>query len=253
MTLPEGKMLSLYVDSAMVQQSVHGQLGCESCHAGYSFPHQKIDMKNAFEYEKASMSVCQKCHPGQTAGVQASVHSGLQEMGITCHDCHGSHNIEPAAAASLRAMTLTLCTDCHQNEELMKPYGLSSNVVTTYLRDFHGRTSLLQAKHSEDAWIDEAVCTDCHGVHAILSVDSANSQVVKANLVGTCKKCRESATPNFPSSWMSHYEPSAAKTPPVFLARTFYWIMIPFTIVGLIIHIGIDIQHHRRLSKTERE
>jgi predicted CXXCH cytochrome family protein len=251
MTFPDGEMTSLQVSATMVQQSVHAQIGCEGCHTGYGFPHQTAAATDLFDYQKAAMAMCKTCHPAEVAGLQSSVHAGLQGMGIVCQDCHGSHDIQPAQTATLRAKTLALCTGCHQNQELMQKYGLSSNVVTTYLKDFHGRTSLLQAEDSQKAWINEAVCIDCHGVHTILRVDSPNSQVIRNNLTATCQKCHQSATPNFPSGWMAHYAPSASRTPVVFLARTFYWIMIPFTIIGLVIHIGIDIRHHRRSSKPK--
>lgn len=253
MTLPDGKTVSLHIDEAAFQESVHGQLSCESCHSNYGFPHQPVAAQDLFDYEKAAMNMCQKCHPNEVAGLQSSVHAGLQGMGIKCQDCHGSHNIQPAQAAALRSTTLALCTSCHENQGLMQKYGLSSSVVTTYLRDFHGRTSVLQAEDSQKAWINEAVCIDCHGVHTILTVDSANSQVVRGNLTATCQKCHQNATPNFPAGWMAHYAPSANRTPLVFLARTFYWLMIPFTVLGLVIHIGIDIQHHRKSSKSDKE
>ena len=253
LTWSDGKTISLYVDQATVQQSVHGQLSCETCHTDYSFPHRPVTAQNEFEYQKAAMSICQKCHPNQVSALQSSVHASLQGMGIACQNCHGSHNIEPAQAASSRGTTLALCRSCHEDQSLMQKYGLSSSVVTTYLKDFHGRTSLLQAEDSSKAFINEAVCIDCHGTHKILQVDSANSQVVRANLTATCQKCHTDATPNFPASWMAHYAPSPTKTPLVFLARTFYWIMIPFTVLGLVIHIGIDILHHRRQSKAGKE
>ena len=253
LTWSDSKTTSLFVDQAIVQQSVHGQLGCESCHTGYSFPHRAVTSQDEFQYRMAAISICQKCHPNQVASLQSSVHAGLQGMGITCQDCHGSHSIEPAQTAALRGTTLALCRGCHENQALMQKYGLSSSVVTTYLKDFHGRTSLLQTEDSQKAWINEAVCIDCHGVHTILKVDSPNSQVIRSNLTATCQKCHQSATPNFPAGWMAHYAPSPTKTPLVFLARTFYWIMIPFTVIGLVIHIGIDIGHHRRLSKKGRE
>lgn len=90
---------------------------------------------------------------------------------------------------------------------------------------------------------------DCHGTHSILSVDSPDSQVVRANLITTCQKCHQDATPNFPASWMAHYEPTVSKTPLVFFSRLFYWLMIPFTVVGLLIHIGLDVRHHVKAKK----
>jgi predicted CXXCH cytochrome family protein len=252
MTLAGGDKISLFVNEESTQNSVHGKLECQACHAGYSFPHQPVEAKSLFEYRKLRTNVCQGCHPAVFTDVQSSVHTGLDPIGITCIDCHGSHTIEPAQAVSLRATTLALCTTCHQDQQLMRRYGLSTTVVSTYLKDFHGRTSFLLAKNGQNTFIDEAVCADCHGAHAIVSVHSPKSQVIRANLTATCQKCHDTATPNFPDSWMSHYAPTLTKTPLVFFARLFYWIMIPFTIGGVLIHIIIDLRHHAKVATTEK-
>ena len=244
-TLPGGEDLSLYVNEQDYSQSVHGGiLNCEVCHKGYAGgQHPPLEARTLFEYRTSKTTVCKTCHPGEYSQIQSSVHASLHGIGITCTDCHSAHDIQPAQAAALRAKTLALCTSCHENKQLMKQYGISTDVVSTYLSDFHGRTSLLLSKQGEATLIPEAVCIDCHGVHTILQVDSANSPVIKQNLTATCQKCHKDATPNFPSSWMSHYAPSLSNTPLVFLARWFYWIMIPFTILGLMIHVGIDLRH----------
>ena len=252
MTLSSGDKISLYVDEASAQNSVHGSLECQTCHTGYAFPHQAVTANNLLEYRKMRTSACQGCHPAVFGQLQSSVHANLDLIGFTCTDCHGSHGIQPAQAVSLRATTLALCTTCHQDQQLMKRYGLSTTVVSTYLKDFHGRTSLLRAKNGQDTFIDEAVCVDCHGAHSIVSVNSPQSQVIRANLTATCQKCHQAATPNFPDSWMAHYAPTLTKTPLVFFARLFYWIMIPFTIGGVLIHIIIDLRHHARLATSEK-
>jgi predicted CXXCH cytochrome family protein len=251
MTLSSGETISLHVDQNALQNSVHSTLECQTCHAGYTFPHQPVTAKSLIEYRRLRTNACQGCHPAVFADLQASIHAGLDVIGFTCTDCHGSHGIEPAQAVSLRATTLALCTSCHENKELMQRYGLPTNIVSTYLKDFHGRTSVLLAKNGQDTFIHEAVCTDCHGTHAIVSVQSPKSQVIRANLTATCQKCHQAATPNFPDSWMAHYAPSPTKTPLVFFARLFYWIMIPFTIGGALIHIVIDLRHHAKLATSE--
>jgi hypothetical protein len=123
----------------------------------------------------------------------------------------------------------------------MQKYGISTNVVKTYLEDFHGASVALIAKQSRDIWAEEAVCTDCHGVHDIQQVDNPDSPVIKANLVETCRKCHPEATANFPGAWLSHYEPSIDQSPWVFFVRWFYRIMIPFIIAGLSAHILLDL------------
>jgi predicted CXXCH cytochrome family protein len=158
-----------------------------------------------------------------------------------CTDCHPSHTIEDPRTAAFRSQSVDLCSNCHANEKLMSKYNISTNVVQTYLQDFHGATVAVMSKQSKDIWVKTAVCTDCHGVHDIKMVTDAESRVIKANLVSTCAKCHPDASTNFPGAWLSHYEPTLSKAPLVFLVQWFYRIMIPFIIIGLSIHIVIDL------------
>jgi predicted CXXCH cytochrome family protein len=252
-TFPSGETMSLAVDTAILKQSVHGTFECQTCHGNLPVPHTTTTAKSLAEYRLAALDTCHTCHTSQADSVKSSVHASLEIPGFTCLDCHGVHNIEPAHADTLRATTLQLCISCHQNEKLMKKHGLSTTVVSTYLKDFHGRTSTLLAKSGQNASIEEAVCIDCHGVHKIVKTDSPESQVIRANLTATCRKCHQDATPNFPNSWMSHYPPTLEKTPIVFAARSFYWLMIPFTVLGLVIHISIDIRQRTKGRGKARE
>ncbi|MFH1383139.1 MAG: cytochrome c3 family protein [Chloroflexota bacterium] len=247
MILADGATLSLYVAEADFSNSVHGKvLQCQSCHAGYAEKHPENTAKSLAEYKLSQEGVCAQCH-GTVAGTyMTSVHGQSRQAGNYqdlpgCVECHGAHAVQPAATASFRAESIALCSSCHADKELMSRYGVSTDVVSTYLSDFHGRTSLLQVKQGEPAEIKEAVCTDCHGVHDIMKPDAANSSVMKENLLATCQKCHPDATANFPTAWMSHYQPTVTKTPLVIIARGFYWVMIPFTIFGLMVHIGFDV------------
>jgi hypothetical protein len=134
-----------------------------------------------------------------------------------------------------------LCSNCHGNEALMKKYNISPDVVKTYTQDFHGRTVALVETQNKDFRVQEAVCTDCHGIHDIQQVGSPNSPVIKANLLVTCQKCHPDATDNFPGAWLSHYEPSFDKYPLIFFVKWFYRILIPFILVGLSVHVILDL------------
>ncbi|MCK7475836.1 MAG: hypothetical protein MZV49_25390 [Rhodopseudomonas palustris] len=79
---------------------------------------------------------------------EESVHgSALTQQGNldvpTCIDCHGVHNIQSATTASFRNSTPFLCAECHTNNALMRKYGLSTEVLNTYVADFHGTTVVL--------------------------------------------------------------------------------------------------------------
>ena len=158
-----------------------------------------------------------------------------------CTVCHKSHSIEDPLTATFRLESVELCSTCHSNEKLLQKYGISTKVVKTYLEDFHGRAVTLVGKQSKDTWVEEAVCTDCHGVHDIQVVDSPDSPVIKGNLVTTCGKCHSDVTVNFPGAWLSHYEPSINKAPLIFIVKWFYWILIPFMLAGLSVHVLLDL------------
>ncbi len=70
---------SLHVDPAKHKSSVHGELGCTTCHEGVKeYPHPK-NMK---------MPTCASCHSDEVAQVPQSVHSIL-----------GKDELAPAATA----------------------------------------------------------------------------------------------------------------------------------------------------------
>jgi hypothetical protein len=65
--------------------------------------------------------------------------------------------------------------------------------------------------------------------------------VIKDNLLTTCRQCHRDASVNFPSAWLSHYEPSLDKAPLVYLVKTYYLFLIPFMVGGLALYIVIDL------------
>lgn len=212
---------------------------CTDCHGAHNVtlpyqPRTKISL------------TCSKCHQNLYDLYASSVHGKalIEEANYdvpVCTDCHLSHTIEDPRTAAFHLKSVDLCSNCHNNEKLMQKYDISVNVVKTYLEDFHGATVALIGKQSKDIWAEEAVCTDCHGVHDIRQVDSPDSPVIKANLVNTCRKCHPEATANFPGAWLSHYEPSITKAPWVYLVRWFYRLLIPFILIGLSAHILLDL------------
>jgi len=196
---------------------------------------------------KARISqTCKTCHGGIYETYSASVHGrALIEQNNpdvpVCTDCHHAHNIEDPRTRTFLLKTPELCGRCHANKQLMQKYGLSTKVLETYLKDFHGVSVTFYKSQTEDIASWKPVCTDCHGVHNITKVNDPNSPVLKANLVHTCKKCHPDATTNFPGAWLSHYEPSPEKAPLVYYIKLFYKIFISFTIGGLVLHILLHV------------
>lgn len=213
---------------------------CTDCHGAHNV--QRPDQPKTLIPQ-----TCSKCHADIYDTYLDSVHGkalvDLQNQDVpTCTYCHGVHNIKDPRTTNYRLDIPQLCGSCHADKDLMAKYGLSSNVLSTYLNDFHGTTvSLVGENRSSVATSYEAVCTDCHGIHNIVSAKDPSSPVIKANLVSTCQQCHTGASENFPSAWLSHYEPSIQHAPMVFLVKLFYRIFIPFLVVGLAIQVVLNL------------
>lgn len=229
-------------------ESIHYQLlskgdprapTCVDCHGAH-------DITPPAQPRSRISKTCQSCHSEVFKIYATSVHGKalLEDANPdvpSCTDCHQAHDIEDPRTKSFLARTPQLCGKCHSNEEVMKKYGLSTQVVSTYLRDFHGVSTTFYRGQDRDITSWTAACTDCHGVHDIVKVSSENSPVLKANLVRTCSKCHPGATPEFPNAWLSHYEPSPDKAALVYYIKLFYKFFIPFTVIGLLIHIVLHV------------
>lgn len=213
---------------------------CVDCHGAHNVTRPDLP--------RAMIShTCQKCHASVYQTYSTSVHGKALLLDANpdvpvCTDCHRAHDIEDPRTAGFMERTPELCGKCHANEKMMKKYGLSTSVLQSYLQDFHGvTTSFYKSEKQKEVAAWKAVCTDCHGVHDITKVDSANSKVLKANLLKSCRKCHPDASENFPDAWLSHYEPSADKAPLVYYVKLFYRFFIPFTIIGLSLHILLHV------------
>ncbi len=207
---------------------------CVDCHGAH-------DIQPPNQPRSLISRTCGKCH-GQIEQVYLrSVHGralvdGNPDVPV-CTDCHQAHAIANPLARSWHLNIPQLCARCHANPALMAKYKISTQVLTTYLADFHGMTASLYRKENITPAEFTATCTDCHGVHDITPVTGAGSKVIKANLLKTCQRCHPGATANFPAAWLGHYAPSLRHAPLVYGVKMFYGIFIPFIIGGLILQI----------------
>jgi predicted CXXCH cytochrome family protein len=208
---------------------------CVDCHGAH-------DVTKPDKPRARISQTCKRCHLRVYELYSTSVHGRalIEEDNPdvpVCTNCHYAHNIEDPRTRAFLVKTPELCGRCHTNEKLMQKYGLSTEVLGTYLKDFHGVSVTFYKNQTRDITSWKAVCTDCHGVHNITKVSDPNSPVLKANVLYTCRKCHSDATTNFPGAWLSHYEPSPNKAPLVYYVRLFYKIFITFTIGGLALNI----------------
>ncbi|HLE29714.1 MAG TPA: hypothetical protein VI793_16435, partial [Anaerolineales bacterium] len=196
---------------------------------------------------------CARCHSEIYDQYKKSVHGAALLENINpdvpaCIDCHGVHNIPDPTTAAFRLRSPELCAKCHTDPTRMSKYGISTQVLNTYLADFHGTTVTLFEKQTPDQVTNKPVCFDCHGIHDIARPDDPQKGLqVKENLLQTCQKCHPDATPNFPDAWLSHYDPSSDKNPLVYYVNLFYKIFIPSVIGGMALFVASDIG--RRLIK----
>ena len=222
---------------------------CTDCHN----PHTQTritDQTTDQLLPEARMAVpqtCAQCHSTIYDTYQTSVHGGTLAAGDqnvpTCTDCHGVHSIQSPATNSFRNSIPSLCANCHTNETMMAQYGLHTNVLSTYVADFHGTTVKMFEENFPDQPTNKPVCSDCHGVHDIMRVADQNAGIAfKKNLLVKCQQCHPDATTaSFTDSWLSHYEPSPTVFPLVFFVNLFYKIFIPLVLGGMILFILTDI------------
>jgi len=223
---------------------------CTDCHN----PHEQSRLTNPQsgvllpEARLAIPQTCARCHSAIYETYKSSIHgaaltgSGNPDV-PTCIDCHGVHDIQSPTTARFRNETPLLCAKCHTDPERMSKYGISTEVLNTYVADFHGTTVTLFEQVSPDTPTNKPVCTDCHGFHDISQVDDpATGLSIKANLLARCQRCHPSVTSeSFTDAWMSHYVASPTRFPLVYYVNLFYKFFIPAVIGGMLIFVLSDI------------
>lgn len=216
---------------------------CFDCHGNHAIQHPS-------EPRERISQTCGTCHSEINDQYAQSVHGaaliGEQNQDVpVCIDCHGVHDIGDPTTVAFRLNSPTLCGDCHADKELMAKYDISTDVFETYVADFHGTTVTLFEQQSPEQETNKAVCYDCHGIHNILPATDEHSQVIKENLLTTCRQCHPDASANFPDSWTSHFRPSREHNPLVYWVNLFYKVLIPTVLGGFLLFIGTDLYRRR--------
>ncbi len=232
---PEYSRLLDGVHYAEISKGNQGAPTCVDCHGSHA-------ITPPARPRALTSRTCAKCHSAIAAAYVKSVHGKalLEEDNgdvPVCTDCHHPHDNTNPTSASWHLGIPQLCARCHTNKEMMAKYGISTQVLTTYLTDFHGMTVSMERYEKTDPREFTATCTDCHGVHDISRVEGLSTAVIKANLLTVCRRCHAGAGPNFPSAWIGHYEASPRHAPLVYAVKIFYIIFIPFVIGGLVLQI----------------
>lgn len=231
---------------------------CTDCHNPHTQPRLTDENTGKLLQEARALvpQTCAQCHSTIYETYRTSVHGTALEDGNpdvpTCIDCHGVHNISDPTSNSFRNSVPALCARCHTDGTLMQKYGLSTNVLSTYVADFHGTTVKMFEENYPDQPTNKPVCTDCHGFHDILRPDDPQAGIAfKKNLLVKCQQCHPDATTaSFTDSWLSHYEPSPQVFPLVFFVNLFYKIFIPAVLGGMLLFVLTDV--YRRFILPRR-
>jgi cytochrome b subunit of formate dehydrogenase len=217
--------------------SVHGDLGCTTCHVGVKdFPHPK----------PMPMPTCKTCHDEESAQVPQSAHSILGKG--SCVSCHGTAHEVQAAAKVVPQQCATchedavhgyqqgvhavarkegdkeapICLSCHGNpHQILAATDAKSpvfhNNIPATCGQCHGQKFVMErVGQSTQEYLSyeqsvhgravaggsakAAVCTDCHGVHEIRPASNDQSSIFKFNVPTTCGKCHESIKAEFMES-----------------------------------------------------
>jgi predicted CXXCH cytochrome family protein len=222
---------------------------CTDCHGAH-------DIQPPAKPRSLIPQTCAQCHSEIFALYKESVHGRplLEEENSdvpSCTDCHGVHLIQGPSESGFRVRSPQICAGCHTDTEMMGRYGISTDVLSTYVADFHGTTVTLFEEIAPNLETNKAVCVDCHGVHDILPPNDPNSTIMKENLLATCQKCHPDATANFPTAWLGHYIPSPEHSPIVYYVTQFYKFFIPLVLGGLGFLVITDAS--RRFFKHRKE
>jgi formate dehydrogenase subunit gamma len=208
---------------------------CSDCHQPHAM--QRVESRGV-----AIDQACANCHEDIYRDFRDSAHGAAlgdpANLDLPrCTSCHSGHQEGGKSLAAQRVRLGRPCMGCHGDEQLMGHYDLSTDVVRTYLDDFHGVSVKFYGKDALSAGQFTLVCADCHGIHDVKPTRGLAATALKARLDNVCRKCHENASENFSQAWLSHSKPSLSSNVLVYLVRIGYLVLIPFVITGLAIHI----------------
>ncbi len=230
------------------EKSVHGRLQkqgrpaqaalCTDCHGD----HLILSPKNLeSKVNRTNIPVtCGRCHGQIYNEYKVSIHGRALKEGKaespSCTDCHGEHTLtvvtDPRAPV-YQANVPATCSGCHENQTIIRKYGLPSDRYSTYIGSFHG----VAVKYGN---ITAANCTSCHEVHRILPASEAESSISPQNLPRTCGRCHP-AMSGAGSIGKIHVDARRESSRGMYYVRRFYVWFIGGLMFLFICYIALDI------------
>ena len=125
---------------------------------------RKTNIGSATAVKPADNSECLICHMDFKAEVLSTKH---EKAGVGCTACHGpslAHgddelNITPPDKLFGRAEIIPFCKTCHTTHK-------KGTVYDAFVKKWHSKR-----RPNGRMVLDDSVCTDCHGNHAVLRAD----------------------------------------------------------------------------------
>jgi cytochrome b subunit of formate dehydrogenase len=172
------KVRLLFTPAEQFNASAHGSLKCTECHLGIErLPHN----------QRLPVLSCSDCHKNVKKTIAEGPHGTEVAEGRprpTCTDCHGpAHEIKPVKVPRSYETAVDIVVSCERCHNESETY--SYNPVQTYNENIHG-----QALFKKGLSVS-AICTDCHGSHAMLPPSNPQSPIHPFQAPKTCGKCHE--------------------------------------------------------------
>jgi len=198
----DGTRRDIFVDTGVLEASVHGKMPCTGCHRDVTkLPHKKplAGAIGCVECHRQKWEAAQKDSDPkarerldvvvqQTDNYMHSVHAkpnakNQARVNAACHDCHDAHNIGVPGAAQRkehRLKNFEVCGRCHEKEK------------KAYIASVHGKA--IVDKQDEKS----AVCSDCHTTH---DIGSPKADSMKLAITRNCGSCHEDAQRTYFASY----------------------------------------------------
>lgn len=181
-------------------KSAHAKLECNECHTGLKTSEDAAREGKKVHGEKVRPAQCKSCHADEAKALGDSSHGeklkqyyeqkGAAKPAASCQACHsGDIHALPAVkdpqAPTARTSMAATCLVCHTKAQPI--------AISDYPDSVHGRAN---ASGNTKA----AVCTDCHGSHAINHSRLPNSSAFHTTVPQTCGKCHADETKQYTDS-----------------------------------------------------
>lgn len=177
-----GETISITIDRAHYESSMHSTLTCNTCHPTISgYPHPERTALDRRDYVLGYRGTCQRCHSDEYRGTADSMHIEILEAGNkyapVCSDCHNPHTQMDIEGADTddpleRVEIPLICAQCH------------SGIYEVYSESVHG-TGVMAENN-----LDTPTCVDCHGVHLM---DDPRTAEFRLSSVELCSNCHTDA------------------------------------------------------------